>query len=165
MRSYFAEQGRLRGYVFTATRDYHVTDDILQEIAIVIATKGQLFDPTQPPLPWLMGVAKNQVRRWYRESGRAAKNIDIELLDNCVSAMAVFDGEAVSSRQVALRKCLDSLPKGQRQILQSRYEGGLACEQIAARASRSVQSIYALLKRLKLALRQCVDSQVVEDTR
>ena len=163
MRCYFAEQGRLRGYVFSATRDYHATEDILQEIAIVVATKAPSYQPDGSPLPWFLGIAKNHVRRWYREVGRQSRNISIDLLDECLPAFAGFDAHSISDRQAALRQCLGQLPAGQRQIVDLRYEGGLACEQIAGRVDRSIQSVYALLKRVKAVLRDCVESRIIQE--
>ena len=34
LRVFHAKRALLRGYIFSATRDYHATEDILQEIAI-----------------------------------------------------------------------------------------------------------------------------------
>lgn len=163
MRQFYAEQGKLKGYLFAATRDYHATEDLLQEIAIVVATKASTFDFERAALPWFIGIARNQIQRWLREQGRQARNINIDVLADCLPEFAAFSGDKLSSRQVALRKCLGLLPAGQREIVSLRYEGGLGCDQIADRAHRSIQSIYALLKRVKLALKSCVESQVLQE--
>ena len=58
-------------------------------------------------------------------------------------------------RRSALLDCLDALPEDSRRILALRYAGQHA-EQLAARFGRSVQGIYALIKRVKQLLRDCV---------
>lgn len=160
LRRFYANQGKLRGYVFSATRDYHATEDILQEIAIVVAKKASVYDTTRPALPWFMGIARNQIQRHYRAKGKDALNISYELLEDFVPMFASYDNEEISERQLALKRCVDKLPQRQRHIMQMRYVDELDCSQISKTIGRSVQGIYGLLKRIKNGLRKCVEIQL-----
>lgn len=162
MRQYYAAQDRLRGYVFSATRDYHATEDILQEVAIAVATQASSFDPERPAQPWFIGIARNQLLRWFREQGGRGLAVSIDVLEGCLPEYAAFSEPALSSRQVALKRCLGRLPGGQRRIIRLRYEDGLNCNQIASRVNRSIQSIYATLKRVKRALKECIEARIMQ---
>lgn len=160
LRRFYTNQGKLRGYIFSATRDYHATEDILQEIAIVVAKKASDFDSERPALPWFMGIARNQIQRFYRAKGREACNISFEALGECLPLFESFGNEAVSRRRLALKKCVDKLPGKQQKVMELRYIDDLNCPQIAGALGRSVQGIYSLLKRMKAELRKCVEFQL-----
>ena len=157
LRSFYANQGKLRGFIFAATRDYHATEDILQEVAIVIARKASSFEAGREPLPWFMGIARHQIQQWYRDQGREAAHVSYEVLDDFMPLFASFEPEPISDRRIALRQCVEKLPDRQRRIVQLRYMDELDCAQIAGVIGRSVHGIYSLLKRLKRELRKCVE--------
>jgi DNA-directed RNA polymerase specialized sigma24 family protein len=53
--------------------------------------------------------------------------------------------------------CLEGLPGESRRLIAMRYDGSSgSVSALAARFGRSVQSIYAQIKRIKMALRECV---------
>lgn len=160
LRRFYANQGKIRGYVFSATRDYHATEDILQEVAIVVAKKASTYDAERPALPWFMGIARNQIQRHYRAKGKAANNVSYELLEDFVPLFSSYESEEISERQVALKKCVDKLPEKQKRIMQMRYVEELDCSQISNAIGRSIQGIYGLLKRMKVGLKKCVEFQL-----
>ncbi|MFC7336038.1 sigma-70 family RNA polymerase sigma factor [Haloferula chungangensis] len=165
LREFYAEHEMLRGYVFAAIRDYHSTEDILQEMAIVIATKASGFDFSQPSGPWFVGVAKRLILRWFQSKGRKAVHVSFDVLDEAFSNKLVTQVNEEPDRVLALRSCLRKLPEDQRRIMDLRYGDGVDCESIAATLSRSVQSIYASIKRAKEGLRICVSNQLKEVAR
>jgi RNA polymerase sigma-70 factor (ECF subfamily) len=157
LRVFHAKRALLRGYIFSATRDYHATEDILQEIAIVIATRASSFDFEREALPWLMGIARNHIQRWYRARGKEAAYVSYDILETCMPLFASYDMEEMSDRRRALKECVERLPEKQRDIMRLRYVEEKDCNQISEVLGRSVQGVYSLLKRLKLALRKCVE--------
>ena len=53
--------------------------------------------------------------------------------------------------------CLEQLPPRSRRLIVLRYDGNVAgVDKLAGMFGRSVQGIYAQIKRIKQALRQCV---------
>lgn len=162
MRRFYANQGKLRGYVFSATRDYHATEDILQEVAIVVAKKASTYDSERPALPWFMGIARNQIQRHYRAKGKEAANVSFELLEDFMPLYSSYETEEITERQLALKNCMEKLPEKQKRIMQLRYVEELDCSQISKTIGRSIQGIYGLLKRMKLGLRKCVEFQLTQ---
>lgn len=157
---FYAEQDRIRGYVFAGTRNYHATEEILQSVAIVVAQKAATYDAARPPFPWFMGIARNKILKWYSSGKREAGTVSFDVLDECIPHMQSFDSETLSNRQHALMQCMERLPEKQKKIVELRYLDNHDCSQVAAQLGRSVQSIYSLLKRLKLGLRKCIDVQL-----
>lgn len=157
LHKYYAEQDKLRGYVFAAVREYHATEEILQAVAIVVAQKAATFDLARPTTPWFMGIARNKILQWFRTKGRDANTISFDVLDDCIPHMHPFALPEISYRQHALNHCLNRLPAKQKKIIELRYIDQCDCPDIATQLGRSIQSIYSLLKRLKAELRKCVE--------
>ncbi|QBG46712.1 sigma-70 family RNA polymerase sigma factor [Verrucomicrobia bacterium S94] len=163
LKAYYAEQDRFRGYVFSATKDYHATEDILQSIAIVVAQKAAVFDMNRDLMPWLMGIARNKIKHWFYHHGKQVRNVQFEVLENClVHHSGAFGQDELSPRQEALMKCLKRLPSKQKKVLELRYVGRKDCSSVAEELGRSVQSIYSTLKRVKRELRKCIERRTAE---
>lgn len=156
-------QGILKGYIFSAIRDYHATEDILQEIAILITKKASDFDFDRPVSPWLTGIAKMYIRRWFQQSVRRPSHISFDMLDQCLTDHSVFEPSEMARRETFLADCLKTLPSTQRRIMSLRYEEGVSCDQVSKMMNRSIQSIYATIKRLKNILRECIDTKHGKD--
>ena len=88
-------QGMLKGYIFSAIRDYYAAEDILQEIAILVTKKASDFDFDRPVAPWLTGIAKMYIRRWFQQSARRPNHISFDMLDQCLAEHHVFDVNSV----------------------------------------------------------------------
>ena len=163
LRKFYEQQGRLRGYVYSATRDYHATEEILQSTAIVVAQKAGAFDFEREEAPWFLGIAKNYIQKHYRAQGKASRNVSLDVLEECLSEFEPFETDQIASRREALDTCLSSLPKKQKDLVQLRYLQGMGCQKIAEKLGRPVQGIYSLLKRLKLELRNCVEYRMKKE--
>ena len=59
-----------------------------------------------------------------------------------------------------MTNCMGRLPADQRLIVDGRYREDLTCEAIAERVGRSVQGVYAVLKRARLLLQECIERRV-----
>ncbi|MEO0796699.1 MAG: sigma-70 family RNA polymerase sigma factor [Verrucomicrobiota bacterium] len=157
LRRFYAQQSKLRGYVFSATRDYHATEDILQSTAIVVAQKATEFDFTKPETPWFIGIARNYISKWYRTQGRANRYVSLDILEEYMPDYESFESEPISERRYALKICIDRLPNKQKEVVRLRYQDGMDCQNIAEQLDRPIQGIYSLLKRIKIELRKCVE--------
>ncbi len=157
---FYENHGNIRGYVFACTRSYHGTEEVMQSIAIKIAQSAVTFDLERPPMPWFLGIAHHQVKQWYQKNEKEARFVSFDVLDEYIPQFGVFEADQISPRRRALHNCMEKLPGKQKTIVELRYIDNLNCNQIAGNLGKSVQSIYALLKRLKLELRKCVEVQL-----
>lgn len=160
LRGFYADQGRLRGFIFTATRNYHATEEILQSTAITVAQKAAAFDFDREMSPWFSGIVKNLIQRWYRTQAKESHSVSLDLLEQCIPEPEDYESGILSNRHTALKSCIQKLPQHQREIIKLRYMQGKDCSGIASDLGRSVQSVYSLLKRLKLELRKCIEFQL-----
>lgn len=163
LQLFFKEKPFLQGYLLAATRDYHSTEDILQEISLILVRKAGDYDSTRPFKPWLNGIARRELASWLRKQKSRMPVLDPETLDYCNAALeSLLEDDSIHRRTLALQKCLSSISGTGRKILDLRYHDRRTCGQIARKLNRSLQSVYAILKRAKALLQRCVETRMRE---
>ena len=70
------------------------------------------------------------------------------------------DSVQTVSREEALGRCKQRLPKDSAELLTMRYESALSFAEIAARIGRTVEAARQQLARVRLALRECIKRQL-----
>jgi RNA polymerase sigma-70 factor (ECF subfamily) len=147
----------LYGFIFACVRNHDDTEDILQIVSVAVTEAiGQLKDEAGF-LPWAREIARRRVLA-HRRNARRELACDPEVVRALADASERMELEQpASAHRAALTACLESLPNESRRLITLRYDrtaGNVAA--LAERFGRSVQSVYAQLKRIKMALRECV---------
>lgn len=150
----------ITAYARAITGDAHLAEDVYQEVAVILAQ-----DPTRIPVTddevavWLRSVT----RRKALETGRQARRTP-RLAEDVIDLMGEHFPAGANDGMATLREvmasCLSSLPQDQRRIIDGRYRDELTCEDIAKQVGRSVQGVYAVLKRVRVALQDCVERRL-----
>lgn len=152
-------QGAIAAYVTANTRDFHHAEDVIQEVGKVVAEKFVDYDRGRSFTAWSLGIARNCLLSYYRDSGRDRIVLSEEALRSVEAAV-----EAVSAsgeeRRVALRSCLEMLRERQRELLTLRYEDGLGVVEIAARNETTPSTISVTLHRLRRKLLDCIERRL-----
>jgi RNA polymerase sigma-70 factor (ECF subfamily) len=151
----------LYGYIFACVRNHADAEDILQNVSVAVTESiGQLADE-KGFLPWAREIARRRVLA-HRRSTRREQPFDPELLGRLAEAADRVENQRPASEQrAALLACLESLPDQSRRLIAMRYDGSVrGMSELAARVGRSVQGVYAQVKRIKAALRECVARRI-----
>jgi len=147
------EQAFIQAYAYAIVRDHHIAEDVYQEVAMVLAENWETV-PIDLPRPWL----KEVVRRKALEASRRAHR-HVLLGDDTLEFLAdTFDQQTTDEGRLreALADCVKKLSPEVRAVIDCRYLEACSCQTIAERFGRTVQSIYAVLKRTRASLAQCV---------
>ena len=84
----------------------------------------------------------------------------VKLLSNA----AREDRKGGNQRAQALHECLDKLPRRSQEIIQMRYDGTASgVDEIADRLGRSMAATYGVLKRIRIALRSCIETRLASE--
>lgn len=146
-----------------ATRRCTSPEDVADLVAatyLAMIGSAQRFDPQRgAALPWILGIAAHQharvVRRWRRETGALGRLAGRTLLDQDDYQRLE---EQIDAARLApkLRRALDSLPTGERQILElTGFEGmspGAAAEALDIRPTAARMRLSRGRKKLRRAL-------------
>jgi RNA polymerase sigma-70 factor (ECF subfamily) len=151
----------LYGYIFACVRNHADAEDILQNVSVAVTESIHQLADERGFLPWAREIARRRVLA-HRRTARREQAIDPELLARLAEASERVERERESStHRAALLACLESLPDTSRRLIAQRYDGSAAgMHELAARFGRSVQGIYARVKRIKAALRECVERRL-----
>jgi RNA polymerase sigma-70 factor len=149
----------LYGYIFACVRNHADAEDVLQNVSVaVMESFGQLRDE-EGFLPWAREIARRRVLAYRRQQLRESA-LDPELVRALADAAdRVEEKRPASVLHTALLACLDSLPPDSRKLIAQRYDG-VDATTLAGRFGRTVQAVYAQIKRIKSALRNCVERRL-----
>jgi RNA polymerase sigma-70 factor, ECF subfamily len=147
----------LYGYIYACVRNHADAEDILQNVSVAVTESIEKLADEAGFLPWAREIARRRVLAHRRTAGRE-QAFDPELLCRLAEASERVEKACGSSaHRSALLTCLESLPPRSRRLIAMRYEDSdNGMEELAAQFGRSVQGIYAQVKRIKARLRDCV---------
>ncbi len=154
----------LYGYIFACVRNHADAEDILQNVCVAVTESIDRLTDEAGFLPWAREIARRRVLA-HRRTARREQPCDPDLV-RCLAEAAdrVEERRPASVQQQALMACLESLPPASRRLIVSRYDGSVdGADQLAGVFGRSVQGIYAQIKRIKQALRQCVERRLAAE--
>ncbi len=152
-------QNPIYAYILTLITDRARARDLLQETNLTLWKKAEDFEEGTNFLAWACRVAYFHVLAFRRKMARDRLVFDDEVLDYLAERQDERI-DAVSDRQLALRRCLQKLPKKQQELVKARYEPGGSVKVIAADMNRSVGSISQTLYRIRHALMTCIEKTI-----
>jgi RNA polymerase sigma-70 factor (ECF subfamily) len=154
-RLWTESQSVVASYIFSLVRDFHLAEDILQQVAVVLVREFEKYDPSRPFLPWTMGIAKNVTLQQRRETKNLNRLLETELIDRIQTTFESKSEELISTRQ-ALRLCLEKQKNRLLEVLQWRYAFDLKPQEIANRMGITSGAVRVMLYRARSTLRECI---------
>lgn len=156
-RMWALAQPAVSAFVASITRDFQDRDDVLQETAVAVLESFGRYDPSQPFIPWAIGVARNQARILMRRKGRDRLVFDTAALDALAVAFAEVEGE--NARLGHLEECLEELDDKSRDLCAMRYGRDLKPAGIASLLGVEPNTVAKALQRVRDRLRDCVSGK------
>lgn len=150
-----ASQPALYASVLSLLPDRNAAQDILQETNLTLWHKAEDFQEGTNFLAWASRIARYHVLNYRRKRSREKLVFDENLFEELAARQAERDTDAGRYAD-PLRKCLETLPSGQRELLSQRYAPEGSVQQIAAERGQSVGAVSQALYRIREALLDCV---------
>ncbi len=154
MRQIVNHRKALLAYVLTIVRNYHLAEDVFQDVCVVLARRRTEF--TEIPDFWRLarGIAKRQALAALRKSKRHAP-MSPEVMAQLEEQ---FDASqsAMSHVEQALAACIEQLPESWGKIVRLRYWGQLSVAAIAVKLGKTANSVSVTMNRVKSALAECI---------
>ncbi len=117
-------------------------EDIVQDILFAVHLKRHTWDPKAPFAPWLFAIARNKLIDALRRRGR---RIFVNIDDFSETLPGAPAEETVPASAVAVH--LDSLPRRQRDVLQSIAVDSASIKETAAKFSMTEGAVRVALHR------------------
>ena len=163
LRSFTKNEPAVRAFVRRLVPGRADTDDILQDVAIVLWEKFDEFRPDGDFRAWACGIARFKVLSWLRDKGR-----DRLVLANNVVELIADESLKVEFRlerqRVALETCFEKLPTVERDLLTRAYRPEAKIQDVALTSGRSVGGFYQWLHRMRRLLLECINRKLAEES-
>lgn len=141
-------------FAFTLLRSFHQAEDVYQETFLALHSSQQTFESDEHLKAWLLKVAGNRCRTFYREKQRHRE----DLLDPAdFASMPIADGETSSSEAPnvgGVWDIVDTLNNDQREAIYLFYVEGYSTEEIAKIVGVSNATIRTRLYRARAKIKQ-----------
>lgn len=154
-RLWTVAQPTVSAFVTAVIRDFKDRDDVLQDIAVAAIESFDAYDPRRPFVPWVMGVARNQVGLYLRRRRRDRLTFDQDTVE-CLATAFTEIGPVQRQRLDALAACLREVTGRAKMLCQLRYCEDLKPAAIAARLDMQPNAVAKALQRIRDQLRVCI---------
>lgn len=157
-----AERMPLTAFIAIVTRDFHLAEDVFQEICVKAVSRMADFDSSTHLIHWARLTGKNRAIDILRARNGRYEGLSDELLATLATEWP--DKSTVAPLQEALRHCIEQVTANNRTLLRMRYFEKRSCHEIAAALGRKIETLYQALARLHKALGDCVRNQMRQET-
>lgn len=159
LRHWTVVQPIVSAFVHSMVRDYSSRDDLMQDIAIAVLESFDRYNPSEPFAAWAIGIARNQVRLYYRTTHRSRLRFCDPILDQLSEEFTKISSHELH-RLEHLQTCLDQLDGRAKELCLARYSENQKPSQIAQWLGGSPNGIAKALQRIRERLKECIDRQV-----
>ena len=153
-------RGLVCATAWNVLRDYHLADDVFQDVMLRALRRPEHFENEEHLLRWSKMTARNRAIDVARR--REGRNLLLSeaVLDLLEQERAEAPSDVTLDRCAALHLCLERVPEKTRRILELRYQKELSCQEVADEVVSSVDAVYKILSRIHLKLRGCIETEV-----
>ncbi|HXU79976.1 MAG TPA: sigma-70 family RNA polymerase sigma factor [Polyangia bacterium] len=155
---FFTHRAMLRAYLQAMLRDGDLVNDTLSDIAVEVARRWEVYDPSMPFGPWVRGIARRLALKRLRRRRRVEVGLPEDVLESLGVAMdQLGDAVALEGQKRQLRRCLEGLNERHRELVRLRYFEEERLDAIAEQSQRSMGALYVVFSRIHAALLRCME--------
>jgi RNA polymerase sigma-70 factor (ECF subfamily) len=137
-------------------------DEVMQAVSLVAWRKFDSLTDREGFGRWACVIARYEVLKFQRARARDRFVLDEALVERILEE-GEAECEARGRRLSLLERCLERLPEARRELLLQVYSPGCTTRAVAERLGKSEDSLYQLLRRLRLELKRCVELGLAEE--
>lgn len=153
---------RLRAFIRILVRDWHLAEEINQELSIALWKSFDRYEGQSSFLAWARGVARNKILHALRTQRRAMPTLSPEAM-MAVERAYIRSEEREDPRLEALNTCMQQLDERSRNLLDLRYRDGAPLADVATHIDASLDAVTKSLARLRTRLADCVRQRMAAD--
>lgn len=145
--------------VYSVTRDFHLAEDIYQEMFVKAVSMPSTFDSVDHLLNWFRLGARHRAIDVIRKSKGQYTGLSEDTLSLLEQDHENTPREQTNDFSEALRRCLQSLTPRSRSIVEMRYFENRSSQEIAEFIGGKVESAYQAISRIHKTLKDCMERQ------
>jgi RNA polymerase sigma-70 factor, ECF subfamily len=148
--------GQILAYINALLLNWDDAEDVFQEACVVLWQKFDEFTPGTNFLAWALRIAQYKAMDFQKSRARRSAMWKPELQLAMIADVAGYDADAADAELATLADCVRQLGDGDRRLVETCYGDGVPVRQIADQLGRSPQSVHNSLRRIRMALLECV---------
>lgn len=160
-RLWVQSQSAISAYLTANVIDVHHAEDLVQEVAQVVAEKFNEYDRQRSFTSWALGIARNRLLKYYRTRARDRLVLSELALTQLGNALERVEHEA-EDRRTALRICIERVEGRRRRVLELRYGENAKVGEIAQQLDMSSDGVSVMLHRIRTLLYECIQKQLAQ---
>jgi len=151
-------QKRVHTLVWRKIGDFHIAEEITQDIFLKVYKKLSTLKPPEHFPGWLYVITTRHCIAWLRKKRRPTTSLDAmpppELEELCYAEYEASRGEAtaVERQREIVKKLLQKLPESERTVMTLHYLSEMSCEDISEFLGVSPNTIKSRLHRARKRL-------------
>ena len=151
----------LTSYFSCVTKDFHLAEDIFQEVCVKAVTRAQDFESARHAVLWARVTGRNRAIDLLRSQ----RGNEVQLSENMLTTLAdEWPSDAqVDALRTALAECLPVLTSNNRELLRLRYFEQRSCGEVAAILARKLETVYQSLSRIHRTLGDCIRKRLAQE--
>ena len=144
----------LTAFFASVTRDFHLAEDVFQEVCVKAVARSESFESVAHLMNWSRLTGKNR----SIDILRARDGRYVGLSDEMLTLLADEwpDKSPADAMQQALEHCISQITPNNRELLRLRYFEHRNCPEVAAILGRKIETVYQALARLHKTLGGCI---------
>jgi RNA polymerase sigma-70 factor, ECF subfamily len=155
------EAAPLASFVLALVGERHCADDLYQSTCLELWRIRDTFRPGTDFGAWSRTVARYQVMRHFRKTGREKVMFSSAAVDKVAAAYAARPGGTrMDDLRAALERCLERVAPAGRTLLRERYHDNVPVRTLAERNGRTESGLKMALMRLRQELARCVQARL-----
>ena len=154
-------QLQIGAVVYGILRDYHTTEDVLQDVLVKAIARRDRFPNQNSLIAWARVCAKNAAIDICRQTKNRKNLLDGAALDALAADSNEYAAEALATRTDALKSCLKKLSQKTRDVMTLRYFHDHSIQEIATARHLKPGAVYQIISRTHRQLRDCVKHQLL----
>lgn len=155
------ERLSLVAFLASVTRNFHLAEDVFQDVCVKAIGMEPGFESTTHLLNWARLTGRNRSIDLLRVRDGKLEGLSEEIFESLASVWPEASSELWRNKQVALERCLEQLTPNNREIVRLRYFEGRAGSDVAAALGRKLETVYQALARIHKSLAGCVQAQLL----
>lgn len=162
LRLFMASEPAVRAFVRSLVPTIADSNDVMQEVAIVLWEKFTEYETSDDFRRWAFGVARFKVLSWQRDRMRDRHVFGLETTD-LLADEAEQHSSRMESQREALKNCLNKLPQEQRALIDSAYAPAVRIDALALQCGMTAMALYKKLHRIRIALTECTQRVLAQE--
>lgn len=156
-----AERLPLTAYFASVTRDYHLAEDVFQEVSVKAVGRAAEFETPAHLIHWARVAGRNRSIDLLR--ARDGRYVGLSEAMLATLAAEWPDESEASPMHEALRQCLGTITPNNRELLRLRYFERRPCPDVAEIMGKKIETVYQALTRIHRALGECVKHRMAQE--